>query len=252
MNNLAHVAFLEYAKQRGIIENSLNEELKLNKSMREENILDYLKLISEFHKKIMGYDDYVWYRLQDKRGRIMEQYKIYFKKASRELQIVKSKEELNSFEKVSLEYGERYLKIAQRCIEEIYNNGYLELLKRSMNRCEIVLGDNNINNIRKGEFIEVAYLEECAYDLVELDAVFYLNKLIKKGIKLDYDKLLVKFCEFESLDQYSLRFMKAMITFPYEFIKCFIKGASKYTEKDESNYLNKLNKSLDISKINLL
>ncbi|KOA18402.1 hypothetical protein CLHOM_33040 [Clostridium homopropionicum DSM 5847] len=252
MNNLAHVAFLEYAKQRGIIENSLNEELKLNKSMREESALDYLKLISEFHKKIMGYNDYICYRLQDKRGRILEQYKIFFKKATRELQSIRNKEELNSFEKVSLEYGETYLKISQKCIEEISNNGYLELIKRSMNRCEIVLGDNNINNIRKGEFIEVACLKECAYDLVELDAVYYLNKLIKKGIKLDYEKLLVKFCEFEYLSHYSLSFMKAMITFPHEFIRCFIKGTSKQTEYDVNNYLNKLKKSIEISNINLL
>lgn len=252
MDNLAHVAFLEYAKQRGIVENSLNEELKLNKSMREEKILDYLKLISEFHKKIMGYDDYIGYRLQDKRGRIVEQYKIYFKKAARELQGVKYKEELNSFEKLSLEYGEGYLKIAKKCIEEIDNNGYLQLLKRSMNRCEVALGDSNINNIRQGEFIEVASLKECAYDLIELDAIYYLNKLIKKGIELDYEVLLIKFCEFEALNDCSLSFMKAMLSFPCEFIKCFIKGTSKYNEKDENNYLKKLNKSIEITKINFL
>lgn len=136
--------------------------------------------LSKFHKKISGYNNYIGYRLEDKRGRMVEQYKIYIRKVKRQYESIKKKSELSSFEKLLLYHGDEYLKRAENCIKVIYENGYLELIKRSMDRNEICIGDTSFANLRMREQIEVNDLSKCVYDLVEIDGADFLLRLIKK------------------------------------------------------------------------
>lgn len=247
MNCLANITFGDYAKKRGIIETNQYNQEKLKKDIDEEMVLRHLKLISEFHERVMGYNNYISHRLEDKRGRTVEQYKVYIKRVKRYVDSLKQKQVHNHFEKIVLEYGDNFIERANSCISVIYNSGYLELIKRSMDRCEICLGDTNFDNLGKGQYIEVVTLKDCAYDLVELDGIYYLNKLIKRGVNLDYKRLVNKFCEFEQLDKNSVSFMEAILSYPYEFIKCTLKTIKDCKKIEEEKCANKIIKAIELS-----
>lgn len=240
MNGLSKNAFSDYIKSKGIVQVEQCKEYKLKKSITDKDAVEQLYLISEFHKRTMGYDNYLGHRPEDKRGRTVEEYKIYLRRIRRQYDYIKKKNIRNNIENLIVQQGEHYIKRAEKAIDEVYNNGYLKLIKRSMDRCEICLGNTYFNNISKGENIEVVNLKGCAYDLVEIDGLYFLNKLMKKSIKLDYERLIRKFCEFEQLDEESIRFMYALLYYPYEFMKCF----SKYMKYSEGIYKDKYKSKL--------
>ncbi|MCY6369886.1 spore coat protein [Clostridium ganghwense] len=242
MRNSPRESFFEYVSKKGVKVIESQKKISVKNKIIDEGIINQLKLISEFHSKAMGYDNYIGHKLQDKRGRIVEQYKIYIKKIRRELEEVKKKSELNSLEKLFLQCGDEYLDKAQKCIDKIYENNYLELIKRSMDRIEVCLGNTYFTNLNKEEQIEVLTIEECCYDLVEMDGVYFFNKIKKKGRSLNYKELIHKFCEFENLNQDSEKFIEALISYPYDFMKCLMRYKKDKYELNEEKYRMKLEK----------
>ncbi|WP_242946841.1 spore coat protein [Clostridium haemolyticum] len=184
MTDMSKDPFLNYMEKKGVIQREFQEKMFIKNCEIEENIINQLHIISEFHKRSMGYNDYIGHRLEDKRGRTIEQYKVYLKRVNREYKDIKQNSPRNDFEKILLQYGEEYLKKAERAIKVIYENGYLEIIKRSMKRNEICLGNTYFNNLRKIKFIETLNLEKCFYDLVEIDAANFLKKTYKKEVKI--------------------------------------------------------------------
>ena len=236
--------FLTYMERQGVIEGEFKGKVSLKDSDLEKEIINQLCIISEFHKKAMGYNDYIGHRLEDKRGRTIEQYKVYIKRVKRKINDIMHNSPQNDFEELLLGYGKDYLNRAEKSIKNMYDIGYLEIMKRSMDRNEICLGNTYFNSLRKIKFIEALNLEKCFYDLVEIDAATFFRKLMKKNLKLDYKKLVDKFCEFEDLDDRSNVFLQSLIAYPTEFMKCCNKyiTSTKYMMYD--NKLN-INKSKD-------
>lgn len=252
MNSLSKNAFSDYIRSKGIVQVEQGKEYKLKKLITDKDAVEQLYLISEFHRRTMGYDNYLCHRLEDKRGRTVEEYKIYSRRIKRQYEYIKKKNLRSDFENLIVQKGEHYIKRGEKAIDEVNNNGYLKLIKRSMDRCEICLGDTYFNNISKGENIEVVNLKGCAYNLVEIDGLYFLNKLMKKGIKLDYEKLIENFCEFEQLGEESVRFIYALLYYPYEFMKCFSKYMKYSGGIYKDKYKSKLEKLLIHGSQNLL
>ncbi len=73
-----------------------------------------------------------------------------------------------------------YINRAEKVIESIYENGYINLVWRSMDRKEICLGKTHFNNIRYNEGIEVIDINKCSYNMVEMDCIELLYKINKK------------------------------------------------------------------------
>lgn len=240
MENSSKKNFIDYLKGKDIeiIGSMPNVYLKIN----EENIIKQMKLINDFHKRVMGYDNIIGKKIEDKRGRVVEQYKIYTKKFKREMDFVRNKEDINSFEKMFLQYGEEYLNRAKKCINDIYNNNYLNLLRRSMDRMEICLYDCYFTNLRDKNGIKIVDVSKCSYDMVEIDAVKFLNKIKKKKSKLNLKKCINEFCKVENLNSNSKGFIEALTCYPYEFIKCYMKYKKNKYKIDEFKYKSKLEK----------
>jgi hypothetical protein len=252
MVSLYNNSFLKYCKEKGVKQIGFENDNLFRKSVNEDGIIEHMHTLSKFHKEVRGYNNYIGYRLEDKRGRTVEQYKIYIKKIKRQYESIKKKSELSSFEKLLLEYGDEYLKRAENCIKVIYENGYLELIKRSMDRNEICIGDTSFNNLRIRNQIEVNDLSKCVYDLVEIDGADFLLRLIKKGLDLDYENLVREFCKIEGLDSRSENFIKAVVSYPSEFMKCCIKYNKKNEIKDKDKYEAKLKKIVEEASISLI
>lgn len=246
----AYEGFLNYLEEQGIIKSDIPIKGMKNKHKRyeEKEIIDQLRVISEFSNKVMGYRGYKSTGLDNKTGRIVEEYKVKMKKFKREIRNIKLNSPSNGFEELMLEFGPKYLERSESCIDQIYNFGYLDLLKRSMHRSEICLGDTDFSNIRKNKEIEVWSFKHCSYNMVEMDGFYLLNKFKRKGVSLDYHKLCNSFCGFQKLDIESEKYILALLSYPYEFIKCYeryIEDKEKYNdEMHKANLINAIEKDI--------
>ena len=186
----------------------------------EELIIKQFSAIYNFHKKSLGFDGYLRNRLNNNTGKTIEEYKISIKKLSGDINNINKYEPKNVYEQLIIKYGNGAISRGQKCIKTVYESNYLEILTRSMRRGEICLGNTFFKNIRQNEAIEVVSFENCSYNMVEMDCFFLLSKLKRKGLKLNFNRLAEHFCYIEGLDRSSLNFIRALISYPHEFMKC--------------------------------
>jgi hypothetical protein len=237
--------FIKYLESKGIKKaDSFDEEIKYE-NITTSMVKEQIYIISEFHRNTLGYTGIMNKRLDNNIGKTVEQYKVYTKKLNRDLEKLKEKDIHNKFEKVLLEKGDIYLIRAQQCIDSIYKNNYLDLIMRSMKKVEMCLGNTYFNNLRKRRYIEIGSVDSCCYNMFEMDMVYLLNKLKRKGIKVDCDSLIREFCKVESLDDNSIGFIKAVISYPYEFIRCCNRYREKSKEWTEDEYILRLEKAMN-------
>lgn len=227
----SYEVFLEYLEKQGIkkIDIPIKEMDNKHKIYEEKEVSDQLRIISEFTSKVMGFRGYKSKNLDNKTGKIVEEYKVTIKKVNRIIRNIKLNSPNNDFEALILENGQEYLERAENCIDQIYNFGFIELLTRSMHRAEICLGNTDFSNLRKHENIEIWNFEHCCYNMVEMDCFYLLNKFKRKGIILDYKKLCNSFCGFQQLDIKSEKYILALLSYPYEYMKCY----ERYREEDK-------------------
>lgn len=91
MISLYDNSFLKYCKEKGVKQIGFENDNLFRKSVNEDGIIEHMHTLSKFHKEVRGYNNYIGYRLEDKRGRTVEQYKIYIKKIKRQYESIKKK-----------------------------------------------------------------------------------------------------------------------------------------------------------------
>jgi len=214
--------FSDYMMFKGIknVEVIEIKDKSLDLDITEKLVIEQFGAIYDFHKKSLGFNGYLRNRLNNNTGKTIEQYKISIKKLTGDINNVKRDQPKNSYEELIIKYGKQAKNRGEECIREVYRANYLEILKRSMRRGEICLGNTNFQNLRKSNLIEVVSFENCSYNMVEMDCFLLLSKLKRKGVKLDFGKLVKEFCYIEGLDESSSRFLIALISYPHEFMKC--------------------------------
>lgn len=236
--------FIKYLETKGIKQvDSFEEEIKYE-SITTSMIKDQIYIISEFHKNTLGYTGRMNRRLDNNIGKTVEQYKVYTKKLERDLEKLKEKERLSQFEKILLQKGDIYLVRAKGCIDSIYKNNYMSLIMRSMKKVEMCIGNTYFNNLRKREGIEIKDVDGCCYNMFEMDMAYLLSKIKRKGVDIDFDSLIKEFCEVECLDINSINFIKAIISYPYEFIRSCNRYREKSKKWTEDEYALRLKKAI--------
>jgi hypothetical protein len=210
----------------------------------EKLILEQFSAIYAFHKKSLGFNGYLRKRLNNNTGKVIEEYKFSIKKLAGAINNIKRDEPKNSFEELIIKYGKEVINRGEECITTIYNSDYIEIITRSMRRTEICLGNTDFQNLRKTNFIEVVSFEDCAYNMVEMDCFFLLSKLKRKGVKLDFKRLVNEFCYIEGLDANSSLFLIALLSYPHEFMKCCNKYRQGKEQGHEDRFSEKLIKAL--------
>lgn len=238
-------AFLKYLKDKNIsIDESIEFDIKCHK-INEDKLEKQLYVISDFHKRIMGYND-AKDRLDSGIGKIVEEYKVYIKKANRDFKKIKLQGPKNSFENKFLEVGEEYIEKGQRTIKNIYRNNYYSLIERSMKNKEIILDKVDFKYLLKEEdFIKIKTIDKCKYNLVEIDCLYLLSRYKKRGTNLDYYMLIDKFCNIENLGESSYQFIVSLLAFPYEFMKTIINYRYNKKSLNDNEYLVMLERSIE-------
>jgi hypothetical protein len=240
-------SFMEYLSSKDIYQVEAIDSCKLPQmdSIDEAELEKQLYALSQFHNKVLGYKGYMGKRLDNKTGSVVEQYKVNIKRLKRYLKNIRINAASSNFERRLLKEGFEYLQRAERCISEAYNAGYMSIIERSMKRTELCIGSTDFSNITKnGDNIEVISLDKCCYNNVEMDCLSLLSKYKSKGIKLDYKRLVDKFCELEKLDENSSKFILALLSYPHNFMKCSNRYREKKKDWTEEEYEDRLIKAM--------
>lgn len=190
------------------------------KDISEKKILEQLEVINYFHRIAMGYTTISNKFIRNKLGKAVEKYKLSLKNLKKDIKNFSLSNSVNEFESTIIDTSSEYIERTEKCLAEVEASDYIALLKRSMRRYEISLGNTYFTNLRKNESIEIGTLKRCSYNMVELDGVYLLNKMKRNGVVADFRELINKFCEIEGLEQNSSRFMRALISYPHEYMKC--------------------------------
>ena len=223
--------FKQYILDKGIT--ICDEKKTIDKeAIDKEDVLKQLDAISEFHRKVMGYEQGLSKLLNYNMGKIVEEHKVDIKKVGRCLRNVQDKQ------------WSDMLGRAQMCINLIYSSDYYSLLKRSMGRKEVCLGDTFFDNIWREEKLCINSIKDCCYDVVELDCVYLLNKLRRKGIVLNYKELVEYYCTQENLSESSYYYMLSMLSFPEEFMKCWRRYRIETKEMTEKQFATKIKRAI--------
>lgn len=211
--------FREYLNGKNII---VDSSININENITEEKIKEYIKNLSQFHKRAMGYEDFIDGVIPSTIGRKVEQCRTSLRKTQRYLIRLNGKEKKNMVDEMLMLEGFDILKNSEIAFKDIYRSNIMKLIKRSMSRKEIILGYFAPYNVTKeNSSIIVSTLNRCSYDLIEIDYVKMLLKLKKYRRDLFTEEIIKTCVEVENLNEDSYNFIKTMVEFPYDFIRNF-------------------------------
>jgi len=212
----------------------------LSRRILEEKVINQINIISEVHKLSCGFNGYLRKRINNHTCKLIEDDKIQLKKFRRSLEKIKENGPIDRVEEIVLERGDRVLARGEKVIDTIMNNDYMELVARSMDNVEICLTNVDFDNLGKSETIEIVNFDDIAYNMVEMDCYYFLVKLKRKGFKVDFNKCIDEFCKLEGLGESSKVFIRALLSYPYEFIKIYEKYKKNKKNWNEEEYIRRL------------
>lgn len=237
----------EYLSQHNIfhVAKFQGESLGKKTALSDNKVSEHLKVLSEFHKNVLGDKGYVGNIIDNRIGKTVEKYKIGTKKAKRDIYKICEKSPENEFEKLLYKYGDIYVKRGEKCINRVMSLGYMDIITRSMEKNEICIGNTGFDNIRKTDRIEVIDLRSCCFNIVEEDAFDFLVKLKRKGEKLFWRGLVQEYCKYEGLNCQSMDFILALMSYPWEFIKCCNRYRSLKKDWPADKYSQALTRAME-------
>ena len=242
MNRFFYDSFQQYLCTKGV--KKVNFMLKSNETLSrrilEEKVINQINIINEVHKLSCGFNGYLRKRINNHTCKLIEDDKIQLKKFRRSLEKIKENGPIDRVEEIVLERGDRVLARGEKVIDTIMNNDYMVLVARSMDNVEICLTNVDFDNLGKSETIEIVNFDDIAYNMVEMDCYYFLVKLKRKGFKVDFNKCIDEFCKLEGLGENSKVFIRALLSYPYEFIKIYEKYKKNKKSWNEEEYIRRL------------
>lgn len=233
----------EYLKSKGIIVSG--KYFSHNSEFNMRSCENQIGIMVELHKILVNCKFNRLNRFGSTIGKEIEGFKVQLKRVERDYKEVFSKNSKNNVEKLFMSDGKKMIYQGHESIDYIYNNGYLDIIKRSMNREEICLGRADSGNLRKvnGVF-EIGTLKGMSYNLVEEDLYKYIKRIQKKDIKVDENDLINIFVYQSHLSLNSINYLKGLCRYPRDFFKTWEKYKENKKNKSEDEYLELLNRSL--------
>ncbi|MEG2917751.1 MAG: hypothetical protein RR891_01505 [Clostridium sp.] len=244
MNRFFYDSFQQYLSTRGVkkVNFMLKDNETLNRRILEERVIEQLYIINQVHELSCGFNGYLRKRINNHTCKLIEEDKIQLKKFRRNLEKIRESGPIDRVEEIILENGDEILNRGELVINTIIENGYIELVARSMHNVEICLTDVDFDNLLKGkdETIEIANFDDIAYNMVEMDCYYFLAKLKRKGFYVDFEKCIDIFCKLEGLDENSNIFIRALLSYPYEFMRIYDKYKKNKKSWNEEEYIRRL------------
>ena len=208
--------------------------------LKEEDIAKHLKTLANFHNRVSDNQGIISLNINSEIGKQYEYYKVLLKKFKRNYLKIKELREDNVFSQTVIKYGEKIIDKGKKAILKINYENYILLIKRSMKRNEICLGNPCLENIYENEKIYINNIENLSFNLVENDIINFINKLIKKKVEINLEYLIDIYLKEINLDYKSKEYIISMVTFPVEAIKIFdrkIYNRKEWSDEEASRKL---------------
>lgn len=213
-------------------------------NITEHKILEQIDAIYSFHKVALKCTEIESKAIPNKIGKVVERYKMRIKNLNRDIKAFKGNSSVNQFENMVLQSSNSYLKRAERCIDIVNQCNYISLIKRSMRRFEICLGNTYFDNIRKNSQVQINSLKKCSYNMLEMDGVYLINKLKRSSSTVELENVINYFCDLEGFDRDSNNFIKALVSYPHEYMKCCERYRLAKKKWDINDYVVSLNRAM--------
>ncbi|MBU3194247.1 hypothetical protein LGK99_07085 [Clostridium algidicarnis] len=244
MSLFCYSEFYDYIYKKDIIIINCNS-FNVKKKITMKDAKRQLDILCELHEKIKGYEGSAGFTLPNNIGKLVENCKVEIKKNNRFIRYLENQGANNGFESLLLKIGDEHISRAEKSIECIYKSNYMDIIYRSMKSGEICVVNSSEDNLRKVEKIEIAKGKKFCYEILEIDAINYFNKLKRKNSDIDIEGLIDYFCTIEGLDENSNNFIRAMISYPFEFMKCVNRYKRSKKPWTLEKYEEKLLKSIE-------
>lgn len=233
----------EYLKSKGIIihESYFSYDGEYGKKVYK----DQIETMVEMHKIFVGCSFNNIHKFGSSIGKIAEDLKVDIKKAMRDYKYIMEKDNKTPVEKFILSEGKNLIVQAVEAEKYIYSHGYMEIIKRSMNRNEMTLGRTDMTNLtKKNGMIEIGTIKSMSYGLVEDDLYRFIKKCQKKDMHFDMEEAVVDFTRKSHLSSYSQNYLKGLCMYPKDFFKQWEKYRINKKNKSDDEFLEILNKCL--------
>lgn len=246
MERFFYDSFQEYLCSRGVrkVNFMLKNNETLNKRILEEKVNQQLYIIKEVHNLTCGFNGYLRKRINNHTCKLIEEEKVQLKKFKRSLENISINGPKDKIEEIVLDRGYEMLDRGNNCINTIMDNGYMDLIARSMRNVEICLTEVDFDNLGKHDYIEIVNFDDIAYNMVEMDCYYFLAKLKRKGFYVDFNSAIDTFCKIEDLGQESNIFIRALLSYPYEFFKIHDKYRKNKRNWSEDEYVRRFINSI--------
>lgn len=187
----------------------------------EKDVEKQLQLISSFHSKMKKCDEYILERIGNETGKLVERFKIELNSAKKIIAGIQENKSKSDIENIIINKGKDILGIGEESIQNVYSNGYIDTIVRSMDQVEFCLGDIYFDNLsEKDGILQIKNIKKIRYNTVEIDAFNLLSKLKRKDLSMDWKSLIESFCYFENLNSNSGEIIRWLMNYPYDFVRC--------------------------------
>lgn len=219
----------------------VNKYFPSKKDFNIKDVNEHINLIINIHKILMKCKFNGLSRIESKIGREIEGYKVQLKRIKRDYNNLIMKSDKNELDKFLIFEGKNMISQANRALDNIYDDNYLSIINRSMNRKEICLGRVDCGNLReqKGVF-EIGSLKGISYNLIEEDVYKYIKRIKKRNSFIDESEVIDSFVRASHLSYSSINYLKRLCNYPKDFFKsweCYRKLKNGKTYEDEEYFL---------------
>lgn len=233
----------KYFESKGII--IKNDYFSYDKSFGKKSCENQIRIMVELHKALIccRFDDLC--KIGSSIGKEVEGFKVQLKRVKRDYKSVFDKNSKNEVEKLFLSEGKRMVYQGLQAVDYILQNGYFDIIRRSMNREEICIGKVDQGNLRKvnGNF-EIGTIKGMSYNLVEEDLYRYIKRIQKKGIDIDEDEIIRFFVHQSHLSLDSIKYIRALCSYPKNFFKTWERYRNNKKSKSDEEFVELLKESL--------
>ena len=205
-----------------------------------ESIKKQIRGINAIHNILMKFSNYENVGIRSTVGKDIEKLKLDIKRLRRSIINIQIK---NSMDEFIFSRGNLILNQAEDAVLRLKKIDYVELIKRSMKKNEICLGNVDETNIRVMDRIEIGNIDEISYNLVEDDIYNYICRLRKSIQVKNVDKIIDWYIDISKLSVLSKNYINTLLLIPRDSIKIWKKYLKNKKNYENVYYLNKISNS---------
>lgn len=222
------------------------EEIEIDdRDYYEEALRKQLYTLSDFSRIASNYRGIEVRSFKNNTGHYVEETKVLYRRYKRYIEGLKLKKEVNPVEEFILSNDKKFKNKAKESLIYVTFNEYISILRRSMDNNEISIGNVLMANIkRKDTHIQIVSLDQCSYNIMEMDAVLMIKAIRKKYLDVELGPIIEDFCDYNGLYTCSEKFIKALVSFPYEYFRWINNFRLNRKALSYDEYLKKLKKAI--------